>query len=326
MSGRRYEPVDLGRLRTYSIGKRAHKMSKDDVARLPDVGASAAALIDSMPNMLGASAFRRAVSAVVAAHRADRPVAMAMGAHVVKVGCAPIVIDLMKRGVVRAIAGNNALAIHDAEVALFGQTSEEVADTIRDGSFGMVEETMNFFSEAASLAAERRAGFGETVGRLLIERDAPNAEFSLFAQAYKLGLPATVHVAFGTDTVHMAGGADGAAYGAATMHDFRAICAVVSDMGAKEGGSPGGVWMNVGSAVIMPEVFLKAVSVARNLGADLDNMTTINFDMIGHYRPHQNVVTRPVAKGNGHSVIGHHEILLPLFRQAVIEGLASEHG
>jgi hypothetical protein len=299
-------------------------MSKDDVARLPDAGASAAAMIESMPNMLGAAAFRRSVDAIVAARLADRPVAMAMGAHVVKVGCSPIVIDLMNRGVVRAIAGHNALAIHDAEVAMFGQTSEEVADTIRDGSFGMVEETMSFFSEATALAAERRAGFGETVGQMLVERNAPNAEHSLFAQAYQLGIPATVHVSLGTDTVHMAGNADGAAYGAASMHDFRLICAVVADLGADSEGQAGGVWMNVGSAVNLPEVFLKAVSVARNIGTNLDAMTTVNFDMINHYRPHQNVVTRPVSKGNGHSVTGHHEILLPLLRQAVIERLAVE--
>ena len=249
--------------------------------------------------------------------------AVAFGAHVIKVGCGPILIDLIRRGVVKALACNGACAIHDVELATLGETSEDVAETIRDGTFGMVEETLAFFDAVADRARREKIGLGEAVGRLLIERDAPHRDISVFAAAHEAGIPACVHLALGTDTVHVSPGVDGAALGEASLSDFRLICDVVSDLGASEGSPAGGVWLNVGSAVVLPEVFLKAVSVARNLGANLDAMTTANFDMIRHYRPHQNVVTRPVAPGHGHEVVGHHEILLPLFRQAVIEGLAS---
>ncbi len=312
-------------------------------AQLTDPGASAAALMQALPDFLGARALRSVVDAAVAAVAADRPVVCAMGAHVIKVGCAPVLVDLMRRGVVTAIAGNGAVAIHDVEVAMLGETSEEVAETIRDGTFGMVQETMTFFNEAAERAQSDRAGLGAAVGRLLIERDAPGKEESLFAVAAELGIPACVHVALGTDTVHMSGGLSGEALGAASMLDFRLICDVVCDLGCgprkdgaradgkkqgdagvADGAAAGGVWLNVGSAVIMPEVFLKAVSVARNLGADLDAMTTANFDMIRHYRPGVNVVSRPVRPGRGFEVVGHHEIMLPLLRQAIIDRMAAD--
>ncbi|MBU0717514.1 MAG: hypothetical protein KJ749_04635 [Planctomycetes bacterium] len=318
-----YRPIDLSRLKTYSIDRRHHKASAEVVAALPEPGASAAQLLASFPDYLGARALRRVVAAMVEAVRHNRPVVVAFGAHVIKVGCGPILVDLIRRGIVKAVAGNGACAIHDMEMATRGETSEEVADTIRDGSFGMVGETLGFFDEAAALAKREAIGLGAAVGQLLIDRKALHADRSVFAAAYEVGIPATVHVALGTDTVHMSPGADGAAIGAASMYDFRLICDVVADLGATGNSDVGGVWLNVGSAVLMPEVFLKAVSIARNLGADLDAMTTANFDMIRHYRPQQNVVTRPVAPGRGHEVVGHHEILLPLLRQAVIEGLAS---
>lgn len=304
------------------MAKRSHKSSATASAGLPDTGASAAELLDSMPEFLGVAAFRGVVSAVADAVRGDRPVVVAFGAHLIKVGCGAILVDLIRRGVIKAIACNGACAIHDAELALFGETSEEVADTIHDGTFGMVSETMAFFDEVVAVASRDVCGLGRAIGQVLIEREAPNCDRSVFAAAGAAGIPATVHVAVGTDTVHVSSGFDPAHLGAATMHDFRLICDVVSDLGAKEGGV-GGVWLNVGSAVLLPEVFLKAVSVARNLGANLDAVTTANFDMIRHYRPHQNVVTRPVRSGNGFEVIGHHEMLLPLFRQAVIERLAA---
>jgi len=201
-----------------------------------------------------------------------------------------------------------------------GATSEEGAETIRDGSFGMVHETCDRMNAAACAGAME--GLGRALGRLLTESDAPYKQFSLFAAAYRAGIPACVHVAIGTDTVHMHPQADGAAIGAATLADFRHVCDVVADMGAAAPGAPGGVWPNFGSAVIMPEVFLKAVSVARNLGHPLDGMHTANFDMLRHYRPTQNVVTRPVQPGHGHAVIGQHEILLPLLRQAILDAMA----
>ncbi len=320
---RPYKPIDPARIETYSVGKRRHKAAIGSSSPLPDVGASAADLLDSMPGYLGAVAFRKVAAAVVEAVRHDRPVVVAFGAHVIKVGCGPVLIDLIHRGVIKAIACNGACAIHDVELATGGETSEEVAETIRDGTFGMVGETMAFFDEAAQTAHRDKVGLGAAVGQLLVKRDAPYREQSVFAAAFEASIPASVHVALGTDTVHASAGADGAALGAASMHDFRLICDVVSDLGAVEGSDAGGVWLNIGSAVLLPEVFLKAVSVARNLGANLDRMTTANFDMIRHYRPSQNVVIRPVAPGRGFEVIGHHEILLPLLRQAILEGLAA---
>jgi len=320
---RAYTPVDPKRIKTYSTQRRRHKACISSMASLPPTGASAAELLGSFPDYLGASAFMSVVKAVVGAVRADRPVIAAFGAHVIKVGCGPIIIDLIRRGVVRAIACNGACAIHDVELALSGETSEEVAETIRNGTFGMVAETMAFFDEAAARAECESTGLGAAVGGLLIDREAPHIEHSVFAAARQASIPACVHVAIGTDTVHASAGMDGGALGASSMRDFRLICDVVSDLGSCEGSDAGGVWLNIGSAVILPEVFLKAVAVARNLGANLDHMTTANFDMIRHYRPTQNVLLRPVSQGRGHEVCGHHEILLPLLRQAVIDELAA---
>ncbi len=321
---RSYRPVNFDRLKTYSVARRRHKSEVRRAAELPAPGASARSLLDSFPDYLGATAFRHVTDAIVSAVLNDRPVVVAFGAHVLKVGCAPVLIDLIERGVIRAIACNGACAIHDVELAMFGETSEEVADTIRDGSFGMVDETMAFFDEVAEHAKAGQVGLGAAVGRVLLDKKAPNISSSVFAAAYRAAIPATVHVALGTDTVHASGGLDGAALGAASMLDFRLVCDVVSDLGSVDDSGVGGVFLNVGSAVVLPEVFLKAVSVARNFGADLDAMTTANFDMMRHYRTGQNVVTRPVAKGRGHEVIGHHEILLPLLRYAVLDRFATE--
>ena len=318
---RPYKPIDLTRITTYSIKNRRHKASIADLASLPPAGATAADLLAAFPDTLGAAAFRSVVDSIVQAVHADRPVVAAFGAHVIKVGCGPIVIDLIRRGVIRAIACNGACAIHDVELACTGETSEEVAVSIRDGTFGMVAQTLAFFDKATERAKHESIGLGAAVGSVLMETDAPHLDRSVFVAARKASIPACVHVALGTDTVHVSGDADAAALGVASMHDFRLICDVVSDLGAKGDSDVGGVWLNIGSAVLLPEVFLKAVAVARNLGANLDQMTTANFDMIRQYRPNQNVVTRPVREGRGHEVIGHHEILLPLLRQAVIEKL-----
>ena len=317
----RYRPIDLNGLKTRSVRQRHHKEHIDRLAKLPARGASALELIRSWPDTLGAAAFRNVVTAIVEAKRHDRPVVAAFGAHVIKTGCGPILVDLIRRGVIRAIACHGACAIHDVELATIGETSEEVADTIRDGSFGMVAETMEFFDAAAALAHRESLGLGAAIGRLIRERRAAHQDLSVFAAAAEAGIPACVHLALGTDTVHMSPNADGAALGAASLHDFRLLCDVVRDLGAKTGSNAGGVWLNLGSAVVMPEVFLKAVSVARNLGANLDGMTTANFDMLRHYRPHANVVTRPVSRGRGFEIIGHHEIMLPLLRQGIIEEL-----
>lgn len=323
---REYKPVDPTRISTYSIANRAHKAKAPQFAGLTEPGASAADLIQSFPAFLGAEAFRHIVQRIVDAHRAERPVVAAFGAHVIKVGCGPILIDLIERGIIKAIACNGACAIHDMELAMQGETSEEVADTIKDGTFGMVSETMSFFDEVVQRAGKDEKGLGHAVGQCLLDKNPAGIACSVFAAARRVGIPATIHVALGTDTIHVSPGQDGAGIGRASMVDFRLICDVVRDLGAIEGGNVGGMWLNIGSAVLLPEVFLKAVSVARNLGADLDAMATANFDMIRHYRPSQNVVIRPVSIGLGHEVIGHHEILLPLLRQGVLDRLAHRDG
>lgn len=308
-------PPDLTRLKLHSVHDRHHIAQVGAFARTPQPNASFNDWFASLPDFLGASRLRAAVAAIVAAKGKNAPVVFAMGGHVVKVGCGPVVIDLMRRGIVTAIACHGATAIHDVEVAMLGATSEDVADTIRDGRFGMVRETAEFFAEAARRGAES-GGYGAAIGALIRERRFPHAELSTLAAASELGLPATVHVALGTDTVHMQATANGADIGAASLADFRLLCGVATRL-------EHGVWCNIGSAVLLPEVFLKAVSVARNLGAPLDNLTTVNMDQLRHYRTAQNVVGRPVTRGRGLDLAGHHEILLPLLRQAVIEQLAA---
>jgi hypothetical protein len=307
-------------LRFKSRQQRAHKVELSALGGLTATGCSFRQWFDALPDLLGARELRQAVTAVVAARRAARPVVFAFGGHVIKTGCSPLVVDLIERGVITAVATNGSAPIHDLELAETGATSEEVAETIRDGSFGMVHETCARMNEAARRGADGR-GLGRALGELLNEGDAPYKHLSIFGAAARAGIPATIHVAVGTDTVHVHPEADGAAIGAASMADFRILCSVVAQLGAADDAEAGGVWLNVGSAVVMPEVFLKAVSVARNLGHRLAGVHTVNFDMLQHYRPTQNVLTRPVQPGHGHPVIGHHELLLPLFRQAVIEQL-----
>lgn len=310
--------VDLTGLRLHSIHDRRHISQIESFAKTPPAGVSFRDWFDSLPGFLGVNRLRAVVTAIVSARKAGKPVVFAIGGHVVKVGCGPILIDLMRRGIVTAVACNGATAIHDTEIAMIGATSEDVADTIRDGRFGMVRETAEFFAEAARRAVETGCGYGQAIGRLVRRRALPHAELSVLATAAELNLPATVHVAIGTDTVHMPASADGGQIGAATLADFRTICGIMAQMGGSAD-EPGGVWCNVGSAVLLPEVFLKAVSVARNLGTCLDGLISANFDQIRHYRPAQNVVGRPVLKGHGFDLAGHHEILLPLLRQGILE-------
>lgn len=312
--------LDWSRIRMKSRGARQHKVAIASLGKATPGGCSFRTWLESLPHFLGAVELRQTVDAIVAARKAGRPVVFAFGGHVIKTGCSPLVVDLVERGIITALATNGSGAIHDLELAETGATSEEVTDTIRDGSFGMVHETCERMNAAAAAGAES-GGLGRALGKLLQEDDAQYKQWSVFAAAYRASIPATVHVALGTDTVHMHPQADGAALGTASMLDFRTICGVVANMGATTRGGAGGVWLNFGSAVVLPEVFLKAVSVARNLGHMLDGLHTANFDMLRHYRPTQNVVQRPVAAGHGHAVIGQHEILLPLLRQAVIEAL-----
>jgi hypothetical protein len=310
----RYRPVDLRGLRTHALAERPSKVRVEDFARPPRAGATVAELLEALPRILAGQDLREVVAAVVRARRADRPVIVGLGAHVIKCGLSPVLIELMERGVVTCLAMHGAGSIHDVEIALAGRTSEDVQAGLGEGSFGMARETGEVI-HAALEAAGPDTGLGAAVGRHLLRLGAPYARWSLLATAARLGLPATVHVALGTDIVHMRAEASGAALGQASLLDFRLLAAVVADLS-------GGVYLNAGSAVILPEVFLKAFTVAQNLGARLRDFTTVNLDMSAHYRPTVNVVERPAAVGGrGYTLLGRHEVLLPLLGFAILDAL-----
>jgi len=309
----KYKPIDASKLKTFTMDRRAHKVDLEHQARLPEKDASINELFDSFPKFLGANQLRGLAETITAAVQDNRPVFFAMGAHIIKVGCSPIIIDLMARNILSGIVLNGAGGIHDFEMALFGQTSEEVADTINNGQFGMTTEAPQALAEAAKLGSKNDLGLAPALGQIINQRNLPHRHASLLAAADKYGKLSTMHVAIGTDTVHMHPDADGADIGAASLIDFRRVCDAVADL------SDGGVWVNVGSSVVLPEVFLKAVAVARNLGANLDGMFTANLDMLNHYRPQQNVLSRPVQPGHSFSVVGHHEITIPLLRMWLLQ-------
>jgi hypothetical protein len=311
----RFREADLSRLAVGSVANRPTRVRVEEFAK-PLTPEAARAFIASLPDQLAARALREAIARTVRAHRSRRPVVAMLGGHVVKVGVTPCLIELMERGVVTHVAMNGAAAIHDIEIAREGRTSEDVEAQLHAGRFGMVDETGDFMNAAMVEGAARDEGLGEAYGRALAEARPPHAAASLLASASRLGIPATVHVAIGTDTIHHHPGCDGAALGSTSLRDFRIFAATLAE-------AAGAVVLNFGSAVVMPEVFLKALSVARNLGADLSELTTVNFDQIQHYRPRVNVVERPTrgAGARGLSLTGHHEILLPLFAGGVLAGL-----
>jgi hypothetical protein len=308
-----YPPLDFSRVRTSPVADRAHKVDASMLARPAEPTAGASDVLDTLPDVLAARSLRRLAEHIVASHRAGAPVLLGFGGHVVKTGLAPLIIDLMERGVVSALATNGSGAIHDFEMAAVGHSSEDVGPGLERGEWGMVAETAAAVNGAASAAAASGQGFGASLGQAIVEQDLPGASTSLLAAAHRLGLPVTVHVAIGTDTVHMHADADGAAIGAATMTDFQRLAAVVAKLS-------GGVYLNLGSAVILPEVFVKALNVARNLGHEVTGFTTANLDMLRHYRPRVNVLERP--GGEAIELTGHHEINLPLLRWAVLRRLA----
>lgn len=311
----RYPAVDLSRLRTTSIRERASKVDVRDFAKPHKTGASMADFLDSLPDILAGNSVRTVIDRIASAHEQGRAVVVAMGAHVIKCGLSPILVQLMERGVITALAMNGAGAIHDSEIARFGETSEDVVDGMRTGMFGMATETADFLNGAASTAAAENLGFGETLGRALIEEDAPNARVSLLASAYKHGIPATVHVSIGSDIVHMHPSANGRAIGDASLRDFRILTEAMSGLG-------GGVMLNVGSAVVLPEVILKALTILVNLGHGLAGVTGVNLDFVQHYRSNQQVVARiREVGGEGISLTGHHEIMIPLIAASVTERL-----
>ncbi len=309
------QPFDLRRIRTHSLHQRPSKVSAADLGRPADPHTPLSQWLEYLPRQLAAMELRRVSEYVAERHRAGRMIAVAIGGHVIKTGCAPYLIDLIERGIVRAIAMNGSAAIHDFELAFAGKTSEDVAAQLSCGAFGMAAETAEAFAIAARQGAAEGIGLGHAMGRLIAaEWPCPHADASLLAAAYRRRIPCTVHVALGTDIVHMHPQLSGAALGEASLLDFRILCSVVCQLG-------GGLWFNLGSAVVMPEVFLKAVAVARNCGYDLAGLVTVNFDKESKYRTLMNVLRRPGSEGI--EIIGHHELLIPLWHAAVLARLAA---
>jgi deoxyhypusine synthase len=314
----KYKPADLSRVRTYPLSERQNKVTIDQCGEPHEKGSSVRDFLLRLPHVLGADALLKVAEHVVAARRAGRPVLLMMGGHVVKCGLGPVVVDLIERGVVTAVATNGAGSIHDFEMALIGATSEDVDAAIDDGRFGMAEETGRLMNEAIKKGADEGIGMGEALGQAIVEGEFPHGNASILAQAHRSGIPATVHVGIGTDIIHQHPAADGAALGATSQTDFRLLASVLGDL-------EGGVVMNVGSAVVLPEVFVKALSVARNLGNKVRKFVAVDMDMIAHYRPQVNVLDRPTqGGGEAYRIVGHHEIMLPLLAAAVIETMEKE--
>jgi len=309
--------LDRTRLRTYSARRRKSKVRRRDEATPHRPGASFAEFVANLPDLLGAADLRAAVTAVARARSRGRPILWGLGAHVVKVGLAPLVVDLVERGLASGIAMNGAGCVHDLELAAVGKTSEEVAEALDDGSFGMAKDTATALNSAIATGARTGLGMGAAIGRAIAEGQFPHKKRSILATAYRFEVPVTVHAAVGTDIHHMHASADGAALGETSYRDFETFCGLVATL-------EGGVFLNVGSAVILPEVFMKALAVARNLGYRVRKFTTVNLDFIRHYRPAVNVVERPTRLGGrGISLIGQHELLVPLLAAGIIEATGS---
>jgi hypothetical protein len=308
-----YEEFELSGVRTYPLSSRKSKATVADFGAPYNKGTGIPGLLASMPDLLGGADFKAVVAAVRTAKQHDAAIIWGFGAHVLKTGLAPVLVDLMQRGFVSALATNGAGVIHDFEIALVGATSEDVDEALGPGKFGMAEETATLLNQAIIDGVGAGLGIGQAVGRYLEQRQPPFAHLSVAATAARLEIPLTVHVAIGTDILHMHPLASGAALGEGSLRDFRYFVTAVSKLAR-------GVYINCGSAVILPEVFLKAVALARNQGSSLDGLTTVNLDFLRHYRPMTNVVSRPTAGiGRGYALTGHHELLLPLLAAALIE-------
>jgi hypothetical protein len=307
-------PLDLSKVRTYPLHTRRSLVRTPLVATPPRPGMRIADFLDGLPDILAAKDLRTVAQQIAARHRAGKRLVLGMGAHPIKVGLSPLIIDLMKRGILDGVATNGAAIIHDFELAYAGETSEDVAANLADGRFGMAEETGRFLNDAIAHAKPDQ-GLGAAVGAAILRARLPHARLSILATGVRLGIPVTVHVAIGTDIIHMHPSADGAATGAASLRDFRVLAGVVA-------GLRGGAFVNLGSAVLIPEVFVKALNLARNVGTRVDNLLTIDMDFIRHYRPQMNIVQRPTAgSGRGYHFTGHHEIMFPLLCAAVLEAL-----
>lgn len=309
-------PIDLSAVTTYPLKDRINKVSVQDFANPPDATIDLSAFLAGLPNILKGQEFLALVDTIVAAHQRRKPVLVMMGGHVIKCGLSPLLIHLAKRGVITGFAFNGASSIHDFEIALIGETSEDVGVYLQHGQFGMWEETGRLMNAAIQRGVEAGIGMGAALGESLLERNAPYNGYSLLATCSTYGVPITVHVAIGTDIIHQHPSANGAAIGEASFTDFRLLTTLVTDL---EGG---GVVLNLGSAVLLPEVFLKALTIARNLGHTVSHFTAANFDMTQQYRSVENVVKRPTEMGGkGYTFTGHHELMIPLLVQAVLSRL-----
>lgn len=316
---KRPSPINLSAVTTYPLLERINKVSIHDFATVPSPSVDLSPFLESLPRILKAPDFLALVDTIVAAHQRQKPVIVMMGGHVIKCGLSPLLIVLAKRGVITGFAFNGASSIHDFEIALIGETSEDVGAYLQSGTFGMWEETGSLMNEAIQRAADTGIGIGEALGKLLLEINAPYTDYSLLAAGIHYDVPITVHVAIGTDIIHQHPGANGAAIGEASFTDFRLLTELITHLG------DGGVVLNFGSAVILPEVFLKALTIARNLGHTVSHFTTANFDMQQQYRPVENVVKRPTEMGGqGYMFTGHHELMIPLLVQAVLSRLRYE--
>lgn len=307
MSKYKVKPLSPGGLKTYSLQSRKDKVNINNFAQIMGAEKSFTRFVRSLPDILAGSDFKEFISVMGKAKKRNRAIIFGLGAHVIKVGLSPVIIDLMKEGWITALALNGAGIIHDFEIAFTGQTSEDVQLQLKNGHFGMAQETGQMLNDAINSGEEKGLGLGEAVGKMIATSDLPHKDMSLLSVAYNLNLPVTVHVAIGTDIIHFHPEVKGEAIGNASLKDFFLFCSLLEKLG------DGGVFVNIGSAVILPEVFLKAISFVRNKGQLLENFSTAVFDFIHHYRPYENVVKRPHGKkGRGFYFIGHHEIMIPL--------------
>jgi len=313
-----FKPISLKNVKTYPIKKRQSKVSVKDFGSKWIAGSTMSLWLENLPNILAGNDLKQLVNRLQIAVKEKKTIILAMGAHTIKIGLSPIILDLMERGIITGIAMNGAGIIHDLEVAMVGATSEDVDNELSDGKFGMAEETGEFLNSAIREGAKKGSGLGYSVGNSILKASFPYSKFSLLAGAARMNIPLTVHVAIGTDIIHFHPGVDGSAIGKTSHLDFRIFASLVSHL-------DGGVYINLGSAVILPEVFLKALTLVRNLGFTVKKFTTVDMDFIRHYRPMTNVVKRPTLEGGkGFSLTGHNELMFPMLAAALIESLENK--
>jgi len=313
----KFKPLSSKKLKTYSLKSRKSKVNISDFARPSQAGRTFDEFLSSLPNILAVKDLKEIASLIASACNNKKMVVAAMGAHVIKVGLSPLIIDLMEQGIIHAVALNGACIVHDFEIAFAGMTSEDVDAELSKGTFGMAEETGKYLNNAIKVGARKGWGIGKSTGEMIHNSDYPYKNLSILAAGARLGIPVTVHVGIGTDIIHLHPQMDGSATGEGSRRDFSLFAGVVSRL-------EGGVYLNIGSAVILPEIFLKAITLVRNLGHKVNNFSTVNMDFIQHYRPITNVVRRPTKNGTGRgfTLTGHHEIMVPLLAAAIVEKLS----